>query len=61
MSIREGEDVDEPFFEKDWIGSGKTYDKTNLPAFSDSVGVVLMVFFTLYVPLFPTSISLNIF
>ena len=33
MSIQEGEDVDEPFFERDWIERGKTYDKTKLPAF----------------------------
>ena len=33
MTIREGEDIDEYFFEKDWIGRGKIYDQTKLPAF----------------------------
>ena len=33
MTTQEGEDVDKPFIEKDWIGRGKIYNRTTLPAF----------------------------
>ena len=33
MATREGEEVDKPFIEKDWIGRGKVYDATRIPIF----------------------------
>ena len=33
MKTQEGEDIDKPFIEKDWIGRGKIYNRTTLPAF----------------------------
>ena len=32
-TTREGEDVDKPFIEKDWIGRGRIYNTTKIPAF----------------------------
>jgi hypothetical protein len=33
MTTQEGEDVYKPFIEKDWIGQGRIYNTTTLPAF----------------------------
>ena len=31
MTTFEGEDIDKPFFEKDWIGRGRIYNMTTIP------------------------------
>jgi hypothetical protein len=33
MTTQEGEDINEPFIEKDWIGQGRIYNATTIPTF----------------------------